>query len=407
MFHHPLPNIQVQRLAVKLKPAAEKLLMQTAHPWVFSKNIEKINKPGKAGDIAILFRQKSNDVFGVGLYDPESPIQIKMLHYYSGKNIDKAFFSERITKAFALRKPLLATDTNSYRLLFGENDGFPGFIADVYDKVMVVKLYSAIWFPHLKDILDGLIDVSGCETIVLRLSRNLQSKNYFDLHDGQVLFGTLEDEDVKFVEHGVFFTANVIKGHKTGYFLDHRENRKRVGDLAKNKTVLDVFAYAGGFSVHALAGGAKEVTSVDISKQALELATANAALNGYVDNHETLVGDAFLILTELVEARRTFDVVVIDPPSFAKSQKEVATAKHKYAQLARLGTQLVSTKGILVLASCSSRVVAEDFFQINETALRATGRPYVLQDKTYHDSDHPVTFEEGAYLKCGYYKFMS
>src|SRR5690554_4131509 len=330
MFHYDLPNIQVQRLAVKLKPAGEKLVMQTAHPWVFSKNIEKLNKPGRAGDIAILFRQKSNAVFGVGLYDPDSPIQIKMLHYYSGKTIDREFFSEKINDAFALRKPLLATNTNSYRLLFGENDGLPGFIADVYSEVLVVKIYSAIWYPYLKEIIELLIEVSGCQTVVFRLSRNLQANNYFGLEDGMVLYGELESEEVEFIEHGVRFTANVIKGHKTGYFLDHRENRRRVGLLAKDKTVLDVFAYAGGFSVHALAGGAKEVTSVDISKQALELAKANAALNGYVDNHYTLAGDAFLILEQLIEEGNTYDVVVIDPPSFAKSQKEVATAKHKY-----------------------------------------------------------------------------
>src|SRR5690606_21539908 len=184
-------------------------------------------------------------------------------------------------------------NTNSYRLVFGENDGFPGFITDVYAEVMVVKLYSAIWFPYLQDILELLIEVSGCKTVVLRLSRNLQAQNYFDLKDGMVLYGTLKNEEVVFVEHGVLFTANVIKGHKTGYFLDHRENRRRVGELAKNKTVLDVFSYAGGFSVHALAGGAEGVTSVDISKQALELATSNAALNGFVDNHYTLAGDAF------------------------------------------------------------------------------------------------------------------
>ena len=407
MFHYSLPKIQVQRLAVKLNPAAEKLVMQTAHPWIFSKNIEKINKSGKAGDIAILFRQKSNDVYGVGLYDPESPIQIKMLHYYSGKSIDKPFFSKKINTACALRTPLLATNTNSYRLVFGENDGFPGFITDVYAEVMVVKLYSAIWFPYLQDILELLIEVSGCKTVVLRLSRNLQAQNYFDLKDGMVLYGTLKNEEVVFVEHGVLFTANVIKGHKTGYFLDHRENRRRVGELAKNKTVLDVFSYAGGFSVHALTGGAKEVTSVDISKQALELATANAALNGYVDNHVTLAGDAFEILERLVDDGKAFDVVIIDPPSFAKSKKEVATAKYKYAQLARLGAKLVAIKGVLVLASCSSRVVAEDFFEINETALRSSGRQFVMTDKTYHDTDHPITFKEGAYLKCGYYKFSS
>jgi len=407
MFHYDLPNIQVQRLAVKLKPAGEKLVMQTAHPWVFSKNIEKLNKPGRAGDIAILFRQKSNAVFGVGLYDPDSPIQIKMLHYYSGKTIDREFFSEKINDAFALRKPLLATNTNSYRLLFGENDGLPGFIADVYSEVLVVKIYSAIWYPYLKEIIELLIEVSGCQTVVFRLSRNLQANNYFGLEDGMVLYGELESEEVEFIEHGVRFTANVIKGHKTGYFLDHRENRRRVGLLAKDKTVLDVFAYAGGFSVHALAGGAKEVISVDISKQALELAKANAALNGFFSNLLALDGDAFAILQQLVREGKTFDIVVIDPPSFAKSQKEVATAKHKYAQLAELGAKLVAAQGTLLLASCSSRVVAEEFFDINDTELRLSGRKFIVRDKTFHDIDHPIGFKEGAYLKCGYYEFNS
>lgn len=407
MFLEDLPNIQVQRIAVKLRPAAEKIVMQTAHPWVFSKNIEKINKPAKAGDIAILFRQKSNEVYGVGLIDPDSPIRIKMLHYYGSKTIDRAFFLEKINEAFTLRKPLLATNTNGYRLLFGENDGFPGFIADVYANVLVIKLYSAIWFPYLKEMMEVLLEVSGCQTAVFRLSRNLQTSNYFDLKDGTVLYGKLQNEEVEFSEHGVRFTANVIKGHKTGYFLDHRENRRRVGVLAKGKTVLDVFSYAGGFSVHALVGGAKEVTSVDISKYALERAKSNAVLNGFSTNLLTRGGDAFLILEKLIEEGKRYDIVVIDPPTFAKSEREVSTAKNKYAKLASLGAKLVSANGLLVLASCSSRVLSQDFFKINETALRSSGRKFMVLDKTYHDIDHPVAFPEGAYLKCGYYEFGS
>lgn len=405
MFQQALPNFQPRRLAVKLTPAAEKLLRQSAHPWIFSNSIEKVNKPGKAGDIAILFRQKSNEVYGVGLFDPDSPIRIKMLHYYSGKTIGRDFFAEKINAAFGLRKPLLDNKTNSYRLLFGENDGLPGLIADVYAQVLVVKLYSAIWFPYLKDIVELLIEVSGCQTAVYRHSRNLQSCNTYGLEDGMILYGKLNNEEVKFLEHGVQFTANVIMGHKTGYFLDHRENRRRVGKLAKGKTVLDVFAYAGGFSVHALMGGAKEVTSVDISRHALALAKANATLNGFKENLTTLAGDAFVVLDELIEKGKTYDLVVIDPPSFAQNKTEVAAAEKKYAQLARLGAQLVAPRGILVLASCSSRVVADVFYEINESALAKIDRRFITMDKTQHDIDHPIAFTEGAYLKCGYYRF--
>lgn len=398
------PKIEVNRLAVKLTPSAEKILLQSAHPWIYSKSIAQINKPGKAGDIAIIFGQKSNKVIGVGLYDPQSPIQIKMLHFYGGAMIDPSFFESKIEAAYQLRQPLLLTNTNSYRLLFGENDGLPGLIADVYNDVVVVKIYSAIWFPFLKDILKIIIEISQSKIAVLRLSRKLQSSQSFGLEDGMVVYGNLPHEDIVFTEHGVKFKANVIKGHKTGFFLDHRENRKKVGNLAAGKTVLDVFSYAGGFSVHALCGGAKEVTAVDISEQALEQASANAALNGFENKLITRVGDAFEILNSFIAQGKTFDLIVIDPPSFAKSEKEVQVAKKKYAQLAQLGSKLIAKNGILVLASCSSRVTASDFFQINDVELKSSGRKFSIIQKTFHDIDHPVNFKEGAYLKCAYYR---
>jgi 23S rRNA (cytosine1962-C5)-methyltransferase len=392
-------------LAVKLTTVGERSV-RSGHPWIFTDSIEKINKEGSSGDIAIIFSHSKNKAIGVGLYDPDSPIRIKMLHHDGGAKLDTDFFLNKINKAFAIRVPLLATNTNSYRLIFGENDSFPGLIADVYNKVLVVKLYSAIWFPYLEIILKQLIEVSQVKTVVLRLSRSLQQmNNTYGLSEGQVIFGTLTNEVIPFVEHGVNFSANVIKGHKTGYFLDHRDNRKRVGALSKNKTVLDVFSYAGGFSVHALVNQAKEVTSVDISKQALALAIENGKLNSFRGAHKTLAGDAFEILRKLITEKKTFDVVVIDPPSFAKSKSEIDIAKKKYRQLAELGVQLTSKGGVLVLASCSSRIVADSFFQINKEVLDHQSRSYILQNKTQHDVDHPISFKEGAYLKTGYYHF--
>ena len=224
--------------------------------------------------------------------------------------------------------------------------------------------------------------------------------------DGSVIHGQLDDDLVLFMEHSVLFTANVIKGHKTGYFLDHRANRKRVGELAAGKTVLDVFSYAGGFSVHALAGGASAVTSLDISAQALEVAKANVALGNYPGQHRTLVGDAFKELEKFVAAGRNFDLVVIDPPSFAKKASELSLAKRKYYQLAQLGAKITASGGILVLASCSSRLAQQPFMDINKAALAEVGRPYDCFEQTTHDLDHPVNFPEGAYLKCAYYRFL-
>ena len=397
---------QPKRLAVKLTAKGENYV-QEGHPWVFSDSIVKVNETAKTGDLAIIFGKRANKMIGIGLYDAKSPIRIKMIYSDTASvNIDAAFFYQKIQKAYKKQLPLLKTKTNSYRLLFGENDGFPSLIADVYTKVLVVKLYSEIWLPFLHTIFESLVEVSGCKTVVIRLSRSLQNSKSHTLEDGEVVFGELNHEVVQFIEHGVQFSANVIKGHKTGYFLDHRENRRQVGLLSKHKTVLDVFSYAGGFSVHALANGAKEVTSVDISEQALEIALQNGKLNSYSGKHKTLAGDAFQLLEDLVSKQQTFDVVVIDPPSFAKQQSEVTLAKKKYAQLAQLGVRLTAKGGLLVLASCSSRVTATAFYDINAQSLQQCNRPFKIENKTQHDIDHPIGFPEGAYLKCGYYRFL-
>ena len=396
----------VKNLAVKLNAKGEQFVVK-GHPWVFSNSIVKINDDAKTGDLAIIFSKNKNKVVGFGLYDAESPIRIKIIHNAETKvKIDTDFFQHKIEIAFKKRSELLQTNTNSYRLLFGENDGFPGFIADVYDSVLVVKLYSEIWLPYLETILESLQRISNAETVIMRLSRNLQNSKNHILKDGEVIFGTLKNEVVEFVEHGVNFSANVIKGHKTGYFLDHRANRKRVGELSKGKSVLDVFSYAGGFSVHALANGANDVTSLDISKQALDMARENGKLNPYSGQHKTISGDAFAEMKSLIEKGKTYDVVVIDPPSFAKQQSEIDLAKKKYAQLAELGEKLTAKNGILVLASCSSRVLAQSFFDLNVQVLNSQSRLFEIELKTKHDSDHPISFPEGAYLKCGYYRFL-
>ncbi len=399
-----VPDIDTKRLAVKLKPSAEKMVKRD-HPWIFEDSIIKQNTEGKSGDLAIVYDSKKNVFLACGLYDPHSPIRIKLIQFRKTLPINEDWFVSRINQAYQAREPLLQTDTNSYRLIFGENDHLPGFIADIYDTVLVIKLYSHIWFPYLNWIVPQLIEVSKCKTVVIRLSRLLQSQGeLYDLNDGKVIYGILANDVVVFREHGVLFSANVIKGHKTGYFLDHRHNRKRVGALSKGKTVLDVFSYAGGFSVHALKGGATEVISLDISAQALEIAKENASLNDHNGIHNIIVGDAFDALQNLINQNKVFDIVVIDPPSFAKREREINRAKTSYSRLAKLGTQLVASNGVLILASCSSRISAEEFFSISEACISRSGRHFEILEKTYHDIDHPINFAEGAYLKCGYYR---
>ena len=399
-----LPAKSIDKIAIKLKPKAE-TLVKKGHPWVFESSIVKQNKEGNSGDLAVIFDQRKNQFLAVGFYDPNSPIRIKILQANQSATINADWFSTKVQEAYNKRIPLLQTDTNSYRLIYGENDNLPSLIADVYDHVLVVKLYASFWFFHLAAILPALIEVSKAKTTVLRLSRNVQKeKNEFGFTDGQILDGELEKEVIVFKEHGVNFSANVIHGHKTGYFLDHRANRKKVGELSKNKRVLDVFSYAGGFSVHALVGGAKEVTSLDISAPALEIAQSNAQLNSFSGKHKVIVGDAFEEMTLLAKANKRFDIVVIDPPSFAKSAAEVNKALASYRKLTQLGLRLVRKNGTLVLASCSSRVTADDFFELVEETLQINNTNYEILETTQHDIDHPISFPEGAYLKCMYIK---
>ncbi|MGY5352185.1 class I SAM-dependent rRNA methyltransferase [Wenyingzhuangia sp. IMCC45533] len=401
-----LPEIPVDKIAFKLKPNAE-VLVKKGHPWIFENSIVKQSKEGKSGDLAVLFDGRKNKFLACGFYDPSSPIRIKILQANKPANINKEWFATKIKDAYQKRLPLLQTQTNSYRLIYGENDGLPSLVADVYNDILVIKLYASFWFPYLKDILPILIETSMTKTTVLRLGRNVQKEgNKYGFSDGLILDGELNNEVIVFKEHGVNFSANVIKGHKTGYFLDHRENRRKVGEMAENKSVLDVFSYAGGFSVHALKGGAKSVSSLDISGPALEIAKSNANLNEYTGTHQTIVGDAFVEMENLAKQQTKFDIVVVDPPSFAKSAAEVDRAVMSYKKLVKLGIKLVDKNGTLVMCSCSSRIAYDDFFELVEQVLKQNRTSYKVLEKTRHDIDHPIGFKEGSYLKSIYVKIL-
>ncbi|NQX91838.1 MAG: class I SAM-dependent methyltransferase, partial [Flavobacteriales bacterium] len=242
--------------AAKVSSRAEKWIKQS-HPWVFDQSIVKVNGTPSTGDVVVVFDQKKNNFLACGFWDAESPIRIKLCQFGKSARINDDWFKEKLSDAFELRKPLLDGQTDSYRLIYGENDYFPGLICDVYDQVAVLKVYSGIWWNRIPMMAENIQAITGCEAVVLRTSRNASNAKYTD---GQVVIGELSDPEVVFTEFGLKFKAHVIKGHKTGYFLDHRSNRNRVGEISKDKNVLDIFSYAGGFSVHALAGGAESVT---------------------------------------------------------------------------------------------------------------------------------------------------
>jgi len=254
---------------------------------------------------------------------------------------------EKISHAYTKRAVLLETDTTAFRLVYGENDGLSGLIIDIYNKTVVVKLYSEVWIPYLTYFKEILQELLAIETIVLRLNRLLQ-KSELSLNDGDIIFGELLEEEVVFKEHGLRFKANLLKGHKTGYFLDHRHNRLKVRELSKDKKVLDIFSYAGGFSINSIAGAASEVISLDISEQALEIAKQNVSLNFESAKHKTMAIDAFIGIEKLRREGEQFGLMIVDPPSFAKSEDQVNGAMKSYRRLVKAVLPLIENEGTLV-----------------------------------------------------------
>lgn len=403
-----IPSPSPKRIAVHVSKGAERAV-RAGHPWIYDQAIHELSHTGQPGDLAVLFDSKRKFI-AIGLYDPFSPIRIRILQHRKPATINQSFFTSRLKSASNIRKSLFS-NTTGYRLVHGENDRFPGLVIDQYDSTLVAKLYTTSWLPHLRSVISSLLQIHPCNSIVLRFSRDVQKQDSFlyGLQNGNTIYGKAVDSPVRFTENGLCFEADPIRGHKTGFYLDQRDNRLRVQKLASNKSVLNLFAYTGGFSVYAAQGGATNVTSIDISKQALEVAERNFfnnSNNPLVNKcrHTTIAGDAFGILDQFSKDNRIFDLIVIDPPSFAKSRKDVVKAVNAYQRLTQMALSILKPSGDLVQASCSSQVSAEIFFSAINQAAAEYGRPLIEYARTGHPIDHPTTFKEGAYLKCLYAK---
>jgi 23S rRNA (cytosine1962-C5)-methyltransferase len=399
-----LPEPSTRRVALRCTKDAIRQI-RGGHPWVYADSITHTGHDGRAGDLAVVFDDARRFV-AVGLLDPASPLRLRVLHHGSPRTIDETFWAERIDAALARRAPLLERgDTDAYRCVHGENDALPGLVVDRYAGVLVVKLDTAAWVPHLRTLVPLLIDRLAPDTVIVRFSRAAQdAAAALGVDDGAVLAGPPPPALVEFHENGLVFDADVVHGQKTGHFLDQRDNRARVGQLAAGAQVLDVFSCSGGFTVHAAAGGATEVHSVDLSPHAIEAVRRNLHHNASRSavaacRATSTVGDAFVVMADLVRSRRRFDVVVVDPPSFASKQADVDRAVAAYRKLTELAVGLVRPGGVLVQSSCSSRVSADVFFAAVNGAATGAGRRLVETERTGHAIDHPVGFVHGAYLK--------
>jgi 23S rRNA (cytosine1962-C5)-methyltransferase len=387
------------RLRLRLSPAAEKAV-RGGHPWVFAESVRDQNREGRAGELAVIY-SRSDKFLAVGLYDPDSPLRIRILQSGKAVTIDSAWWRERLTEALRKREGMFGAETNGYRLINGESDGWPALVLDRYAETLVLKLYSAVWLPRLREIQEMIAAALSPAALVLRYSRNMAqtAQRDFGMHEG-VLYGATDDT-VVFNENGLKFEAEVIRGQKTGFFLDQRENRKRVGQQAAGAEVLNAFSFSGGFSLYAAQGGAKQVTDLDISMHALAAGDRNFALNRGIRavgscHREKIQADAFAWLAD--GPRAQFDLVVVDPPSLAKRESERAGGIAAYERLVVSALRRVRRGGVLVAASCSAHVSAEEFFAaVDRAALPWNTRKLWT---TRHAADHAVNFREGEYLKC-------
>jgi 23S rRNA (cytosine1962-C5)-methyltransferase len=393
------------RLRLRVTAAAESIL-RSGHPWLFAESIHEQNRAGELGELAVVYDRKDR-FLALGLYDPDSPIRLRVLCAGKPQVIDRTWWSRQLDRALQRREGLFDGQTTGFRWINGESDGWPGLVLDRYAGALVLKLYTAAWLPRIEEIGELVAQRLEPERIVLRLSRNIQTLagGQFSRRDGEVLRGAPLEGPVVFMESGLRFEADVLHGQKTGFFLDQRENRRLVESLASRRRVLNAFSFSGGFSLYAARGGASEVADLDLSAHALAAAQRNFALNQSQPavatcRHETIQAEAFRWLGE--QRERAVDLVVLDPPSFAKREAERAGAIRAYGRLVTLGLGCLAPGGILVACSCSAHVSAEEFFTSVRQALAASGRTFEELQTTGHAPDHPASLKEANYLKAIY-----
>ncbi|KFE66642.1 class I SAM-dependent rRNA methyltransferase [Hyalangium minutum] len=376
--------------------------LRAGHPWVFRKALEHVPKipPGSVVDLT-----EGGKFVARGYFDPHSAIAVRVLTRDPRENIDSDFVARRVKQALAERKSLIdLTDTDSFRLLHGEGDGLPGVVADLYAGYVVLKLYSAGLTPYRHLIVEALKqaipDLKGI------LGRDEVARD--DVEDdegrgsGKMLHGSPAPELIPIRERGATFLVDAWRGQKTGFFLDQRENRYLIRRLAKDRDVLNCFSFSGGFSVNAALGGAKSVFSVDLDPEAIALARENFTRNKLpAEKYDFLAADVFKIIQSFKDEGRTFDLIILDPPAFAKSQRAVQAAIDGYASLNRQALGILRPGGLLATASCSARVTPDDFMgAVREAGFKA-GVDLALVEERYQPPDHPVRlqFPEGKYLK--------
>ncbi|MSQ70884.1 MAG: class I SAM-dependent rRNA methyltransferase [Betaproteobacteria bacterium] len=383
-----------------LKSGRERSL-ERRHPWVFSGAVDVLRgTPGVGDNVQVC--ASDGRFLAWAAYSPHSQIRARVWTFDPDEPPGPALFRARLALALAKRASLRATgDSDAWRLVNGEGDRLPGLIVDFYAGTLVVQILSAGAERWRDTWLELLGELGGCDSIYERSDADVRELEGLPARTG-VVHGSMPVGAVQIKEHGLRYSVDIAGGQKTGFYLDQRDNRQRVGSLARDRDVLNCFCYSGGFSLSALFSGARHVTSVDSSAPALQLAKANAALNDMAGrNAEWVEADVFRYLRQLRDESRRFDLIVLDPPKFAPTSKDAERASRGYKDINLSALKLLRPGGILATFSCSSGVPAELFQKIVAGAAADAGATATVIGRFSAAEDHPVRLEfpEGEYLK--------
>ncbi len=389
-----------KQATLTLKPGREKSIL-LRHPWIFSGAVQHLdNEPASGGTVEV-FSSKGEWLCRAA-YSPQSNIRARVWTWQQDETIDAEYFKRRIHAAIQMRKDLHQDQKGDmFRLINAESDGLPGLIVDRYGDVLVMQLLSAgteYWQQAIITELSLLPDVAGVyerSDVDVRALEGLPQRN-------GIRSGSLPEQPMTLSENHLQFLVNVTQGHKTGFYLDQRENRWIFKKMVAGMQVLNCFSYTGGFSVHAFAGDAVSVTSVDSSQDALLMCEKNLLLNGY-DNlaHESIEGDVFQVLRKFRDQGRQYDAIVLDPPKFAPTAAQAQRAARGYKDINLLAFKLLRPGGLLFTFSCSGGVTMDLFQKIVASSAQDAGVDAVILQQLTQGKDHPVrlSFPEGAYLK--------
>lgn len=400
-----ISGVSMSIKVLKLRGQADRRL-RAGHVWIYSNEVDTKSTPlseFSPGEI-VHIETAQGKFIGVAMVNPHALICARLISRNKKISLSKNFLIERLTAALSLRERVFSDE--SYRLVFGDSDGLPGLVVDRFGSTCVVQISTAGMEIQKDVVIAAIKKVVKPEAIIVKNDSKMRESEGLDSYIETALGDP--GDTLSFVENGVKFEVPVMGGQKTGWFYDHRFNRSRLKDYVKGKRVLDLFSYAGGWSIQAACFGAEEVVAVDSSEFALDALVKNAELNSVQDKVKTIQGDVFTVLKSLIEEGERFDVVVADPPAFIPRRKDIKSGEQAYMRLNQQALRLLNQEGILVSASCSMHLATEKLVDIVRSASRHVDRNVQVLEIGGQGADHPVlpAVPETSYLKAVFVRSM-